>query len=136
MRNLRSFNLWDFERDGRLYERLGIRWFKRIATQGDYWNERRRRSDPSFRNVKDFNSAIEWEARTRSNEFLHLCSLAVGVVIMVWLYSRNKYTWMIAIFFVALIWDVYPIMLQRYNRARILRIKSARRQEQLQRSTH
>lgn len=30
-------------------------------------------------------------------------------------------------FFVVLIWDVYPIMLQRYNRARIWKIKSLRK---------
>ena len=124
MRNLRYFALWDFERDGRFYERLGIRWFKRFATKGDYWNKRRRHSDPGFRKVKDFNSAIEWDARTRHNEFVHLCSLVVGLAIMVWLYSRSEYIWLIAIFFAVLIWDIYPIMLQRYNRARIWRIKS------------
>ena len=127
MRNLCYFNLWDFERDGRFYERLGIRWFKRFATKGDYWNKRRRHSDPGFRNVKDFNAAIEWEARTRFNEFVHLCSLVVGLVIMGWLYLQNKYAWLVVIFFVVLIWDIYPIMLQRYNRARSWSIKSARK---------
>ncbi len=124
MRHLSYFDLWDFERDGRFYERLGIRWFKRFATKGDYWNKRRRHSDPGFRNVKDFNSAIAWEARTRHNEFVHLCSLVVGLVIMVWLYFQNESTWLLVVFFAVLIWDVYPIMLQRYNRARIWRIKS------------
>jgi hypothetical protein len=127
MRNLRLFNLWDFERDGRFYERLGIRLFKRFATKGDYWNKLRRHFDPGFKNVRDSSSAIEWEARTRHNEFLHLCSLAVGLAIMGWLYSRNEYTWLVVVFFAVLIWDMYPIMLQRYNRARIWRIKSLRR---------
>jgi hypothetical protein len=126
MRDLRCFELWDFERDGRFYERLGIRWYKRFATQGDYWNTRRRRSDPGFRNVKDFNSAIEWEARTRSNEFRHLCTLAVGLAIMVWLYFRKEYVWLAVVFFAVLIWDVYAIMLQRYNRARIWRIRNSK----------
>jgi hypothetical protein len=124
MRNLRLFNLWNFERDGRFYERLGVRWFKRFATKGDYWNKLRRYSEPGFRNVKDFDSAILWEARTRHNELVHLCSLAVGLTIMGWLFSRNEYTWLVAVFFAVLIWDIYPIMLQRYNRARIGRIKS------------
>jgi hypothetical protein len=124
MRNLRYFDLWDFERDGRFYEHLGIRWFKRFATKGDYWNRWRRRSDPSFRIVRDFNSAIEWEARTRFNERVHLCSLFVGLVIMAWLYFQNEYTWLVVVFVAVLIWDIYPIMLQRYNRARIWRIKS------------
>jgi hypothetical protein len=126
MRNLRHFDLWDFERDGRFYERLGIRRFKRFVTQGDYWNKRRRLSDPSFRNIKGFDSAIEWEARTRFNEVVHLCSLAVGMAIMVWLYLRGEYAWLAAVFLAVLVWDVYPIMLQRYNRARIWRIKCAK----------
>jgi hypothetical protein len=126
VRNLKCFNLWDFERDGRFYERLGIRWFKRLATKGDYWNRLRRHSDPGFRNVRDFKSAIEWEARTRSNEILHLCTLVVGLVIMAWLYFQKEYTWLVVVFFAVLVWDIYPIMLQRYNRARIWRIKSMR----------
>jgi len=103
MRNLRYFNLWDFERDGRFYERLGVRWFKRYATQGDHWNGRRRLSDPGYRQVKDFNSAVEWEARTRFNEILHLCSLVVGVVVMGWLYFESMYSWLGPIFLLILL---------------------------------
>jgi hypothetical protein len=124
MRNLRYFNLWDFERDGRFYERLGIRWFKRFATQGDYWNKLRRHFDPGFKCVKGVDSAIQWEARTRTNELRHLCTLAVGLAIMAWLYSRNEYVWLAVVFFAVLVWDVYPIMLQRYSRSRIQRIRS------------
>lgn len=126
MRDLRCFNLWDFELDGRFYERLGIRWFKRFAAQGDFWNKQRRRSNPSFKNINDFDSAIEWESRTRSNEFRHLCTVAVGLAIMAWLYSRSEYAWLAVVFVAVLIWDVYPIMLQRYNRAKIWRIKAIR----------
>ena len=126
MKNVRYFALWGFEHDGRFYERLGVRQFKRFATQGDYWNKRRRLCDPGFRNVRGFNSAIEWEARTRHNEVVHLCSQVLGLVIMVWLYSRREYAWLVAVFFAVLVWDIYPIMLQRYNRARIFRIKRAK----------
>lgn len=125
LRNLRFFDLWDFERDGRFYERLGIRWFKRFAAQGDCWNQRRRRSDQGFRHVKDLNSALEWAARTRFNEMVHLCSLVVGVILMVWLYLRSEYAWLVAVACVVILWDVYPIVLQRYNRARIWRIRSS-----------
>lgn len=127
MKNLRLFNLWDFERDGRFYERLGVRWFKRFATDGDYWNKLRRNSDPGFRNVRGFDSAIEWEARTRQSELVHFCSLAVSLAVMGWLYSRDEYALLVAVFLAVLFWDIYPVMLQRYNRARILRIKSRRR---------
>lgn len=124
MKNLRWFNLREFERDGRFYERLGIRIFRRFAAKGDYWNRLRRRADPGFRNVSDVHSAIEWEALTRRNEAIHLCSLAVGISILVWLSMHGEYAWLIVVFFAVLVWDVYPIMLQRYTRARIWRIKA------------
>lgn len=124
MIELRCFDLWEFELDGRFYERLGIRVFKRFATGGDYWNRLRRRSAPDFRNVRDLDSALAWEARTRFNELLHLCSLVVGVSIMVWLCWHGEVAWTVAVFFGVLVWDIYPIMLQRYTRARIWRIKA------------
>jgi hypothetical protein len=125
LRNLPIFDLCDFERDGRLYERLGIRWFKRLVPQRAYWNQRRGSSDSSFKKITNVAAAIEWEARTRSNEFVHLCSLIVGLAIVVWLYFRGEYAWLGAVVFAVIIWDIYPIMLQRYNRARIWRIKSS-----------
>lgn len=119
--------MWDFERDGRIYERLGIRSFKRFAAPRVYWNQRRGRSDPSLRTVRNFDSAIEWEARTRSNELVHLCSLIVGLTIVVLLDLRGEYAWLGAMVFVVISWDIYLIMLQRYNSAKFWRIKSSMR---------
>jgi len=58
---------------------------------------------------------------------VHLCSLIVGLTIVVWLYLRGEYAWPGAMVFVVIVWDIYPIMLQRYNRAKIWRIKSSMR---------
>ena len=126
MRAMRYFNLFSFELDGRLYEALGVRYFKRFASAGDFFNYRRRRSDPGFRNVKNYSSAIEWQARTSFNELAHLCNLIFNLVMVVWLCSQARYTWLGPILFLNLILNVYPIMLQRYNRARIRRIRLSR----------
>lgn len=117
------FNLFPFERDGRLYEMLGIRLFKRFASAGDFFNRRRRHSEAEFRNVTNYSSAIEWEARTRFNEFVHLCNLIFSLVMIAWLCFQARYNWLGLIIFLNLILNVYPIMLQRYNRARIQRIR-------------
>ena len=126
VRDLRYFNLRPFELDGRLYELLGVRQFKRFASAGDFFNDRRRRSDPEFRNVRNYSSAIEWEARTRFNELAHLGNLVFSVVMLVWLCLEGRFTWIVPILFLNLILNVYPIMLQRYNRARIRRIRRMR----------
>ena len=126
MRNIRYFNLCSFERDGRLYAMFGVRQFKRFAPAGDFFNYRRRRSDPAFRNVKNYGSALEWESRTRFNELAHLCNLMFSLVMLVWLYLRARYTWLAPILLLNLILNVYPIMLQRYTRARIQRLRLLR----------
>jgi hypothetical protein len=126
MRDMRYFNPSSFELDGRLYEMLGVRQFKRFASAGDFFNQRRRRSDPGFRNVKNYSSSVEWEARTRFNELAHLCNLIFSLVMVVWLCLHARYTWIGAILFLNLLLNVYPIMLQRYNRGRIQRIRFLR----------
>jgi hypothetical protein len=126
MRDLRYFNLRRFELDGRLYEILGVRQFKRLASAGDFFNYRRRRYDPGFRNVTNYSSAIEWESHTRFNEVAHLGNLLFNLVMIIWLCFRARYAWIGLILFLNLILNVYPIMLQRYNRARIRRIGSVR----------
>jgi hypothetical protein len=126
MRDLRYFNLCFFELDGRLYEMLGVRQFKRVASAGDFFNNRRRRSHPEFRNVKNYRSVIEWEARTRFNELAHLGNLTFNMVMVAWLVFQGRYTWIVPILILNLILNVYPIMLQRYNRARIRRIRLLR----------
>jgi hypothetical protein len=72
MRDMRYFKLCPFELDGRLYEMFGVRQFKRFASAGDFFNDRRRGSNTGFRNINNYSSAIEWEARTRFNEIAHL----------------------------------------------------------------
>jgi len=123
MRQLRYFNLYPCEMNGRFYERMGVRKFKRFASAGDFWNRRRRRSEPGFRNISNYHSAMAWEARTRFNELAHLGNLIFSIAMVVWLCSQRRYTWIALILLLTFLLNVYPIMLQRYNRARIRRIR-------------
>ncbi len=135
MRDLSYFNLCSFERSGRLYERLGIRQFKRFASAGDFLNRRRRRADPEFRNISDYSSAIDWEeGQTRFNELAHLGSLIFNLIMVGWLCYRGRYTWLGLILFLNLMLNIYPIMLQRYNRARVRRLRLLRQARRVQKS--
>jgi hypothetical protein len=115
-----------FELGGRLYEYLGVRRFKSVASAGDYLNRFRRRHDPAFRNVRSYGDALDWEARTRLNEALHLLNFLFSVVMMSWLCYRGRYTWLPEIVVLTVLLNVYPILLQRYNRARIRRVRARR----------
>jgi hypothetical protein len=109
-----------------LFEYLEVRHFKYLASAGDYVNRRMRRTDPSFRNVRTYGEAVTWEAGTRFNEAAQLACLVFSVVMVLWLCSLGRYTWLPLIVVLNVLLNVYPILLQRYTRARIRRLQARR----------
>jgi hypothetical protein len=110
-----------FELSGRFYERLGVRSFKQWTPDGDYVVRYIRRSLPDYKVLSSRRSLGGLDVRTRRSEQGHLLWLVVTVapilyalicgwtVLASWLFLGN------------LAVNVYPIMLQRYTRARVQR---------------
>jgi hypothetical protein len=71
------FKIRKFERNGRLYETLGIRWFRRFVPDGDIANRLRRRKDPRFR-LLTRTSAMSFLRITENSERGHLVLFLVG----------------------------------------------------------
>jgi len=118
------------ESSGRVYEAIGIRVFKRFVPNGDYINRVIRRADPGYRVVRDVPSVVTFEGATRWAERSHLVSLmmvlpaAVYAVILGW----DKFALWLTLPNIP--FHLYPVLLQRYTRARIQRViaKQTRRQ--------
>jgi hypothetical protein len=110
-----------FELSGRFYERLGVRWFKRWTPDGDNVVRYIRHFLPEYRIILSRRHLGDLDVRTRKSEQGHLLWLLVTAppilyalvcgwaVLASWLFLGN------------LVVNVYPIMLQRYNRARVQR---------------
>ena len=119
----RYYRVKPFESSGLVYERVGIRFFKRFVPGGDCINRTIRRSVPDYRLVYDEASVTELEARTRFAERCHL----IGLVLVL---PSAAYALMLG-------WDgfalwlllpnvplhFYPVMLQRYTRERIEKVR-------------
>lgn len=118
----RYFRPRRFELRRRLYERLGIRRFKRWMLDGEYMNAQIRRRVPGYRIIGSRASMRRFEGRTRESERGHLIWLLVTIPAIV--YSGLMGWRGLALYFVlsALPINLYPIMLQRYTRARIVRL--------------
>jgi len=107
----------------RLYEALGVRIFKAFATDGDRINRRARRVDPRYRVIRDRSAVDCFEAGTMAGERSHLVLLLVGLCSGVFALRIGWHGWAAGLTAANVIFNLYPVLLQRYNRARIARLR-------------
>ncbi len=117
-----------FEMNGLLYEWLGVVPFKSLMIRLGRANAfNSRRSTTYFLTDRTSSRSLEkYERRTRYNEIVHLLGmvpLAFGIAVAgfdgIWITAA------LAVIFVA---NFHSIILQRYNRIRLLRVLARRRQ--------
>ena len=110
-----------FERRGRLYEMLGVRYFRMLVPHGDVINWLVRRSQPGYRVVRDRQTLADYEARTRPAEAFHLGSLLVIAPAAVYATFAGWSGMALWLTLPSIPLHLYPVLLQRYTRARIAR---------------
>jgi hypothetical protein len=107
------------EARGRLYELLGVRLFRKLVPNGDFVNAWRRRHDPGFRVVTNSRSAKTFVARTIVGEKTHLVGLLAGIASSWYAWHIGWTGWAVYLAAANVVFNVYPILLQRYTRARL-----------------
>lgn len=113
------FEVHRFERSGKVYEALGVLLFRRLAPDGDWANRWERRANPRYRLIRGRRSAAEFVARTEQSERGHIVLLALGTVSAAFAWSLGWHGWAVYLSVGNLVVNVYPVLLQRYTRARI-----------------
>jgi hypothetical protein len=113
------YDCWEGRRGIRAYEALGIRAFKRYATNGDLINRWARRSDPLYRVIRDRASARAFADGTRTGERNHLVLLLMGFFTAAFAVRIGWYGWATALSASNVVFNFYPVLLNRYNRYRI-----------------
>ena len=108
-----------FERSGRLYEKLGVRHFRWFVPDGDAANRWRRRRDPAFRIIRGRRYARAFRHRTELSEKSHLVMLALGGMSAGFACAIGWPGWAIYLTAGNVVVNLYPVLLQRYTRARI-----------------
>jgi hypothetical protein len=113
-----------FERNGRLYERLGIRWFRLLVPDGDLANRWRRRRVPDFRIIRNRAYARAFRLRTELSERSHLVLLVLGAQSAAFAFAIGWTGWALYLTAGNVLINLYPIFLQRYTRARLAKVAS------------
>lgn len=117
------FRLRRAEADGRVYAALGVRRFRNVVAYGGPMVRLMRRIDPESYTRLKRSTLADRERRTRKTEKIHWALLLGTIPAAVWAVLQREY-WFVAYLLAANVpMNVYPILLQRYSRARLQRIK-------------
>jgi hypothetical protein len=111
------------EKNTNLYKKLSVHQFKKMVPLGDFWiNLFNKILDKNYSIIKSKKSAIIWLIFTLSVEFLH----QVAFIIILWITIKSAmghdYIAVLNWTSVNIIINLYPILAQRYNRIRIMKI--------------
>lgn len=117
---LKSVEQW---RHGWLYRCLGVPFFKRyVPTSGDWIAQRRGQRSIPAGGHSALRELRRYERRTRMIEWRHLggfVAMASGIELTATLLGSTAVAWL---WLANIGLNLYPIMLQRYNRLRIVRV--------------
>src|SRR5215472_10798605 len=115
-----------FESRGIFYEAIGVRRFRAYMVHGDIMNSWIRRSVPAYRCVAGRESIQAFGRQTCASERGHLLMLLASIPAIAYALSTGGFKFALYFLIVNIALNLYPILLQRYTRARIIRILSAR----------
>lgn len=116
------YRIRGFEQSGRLYELMGVRLFRWLVPDGDAANKLRRRQRPGFRIIRSRRYARALMRRTELSERSHLVMLVLGSVSAVFAWQIGWAGWAMYLGCGNVLVNLYPVLLQRYTRARLLRV--------------
>jgi hypothetical protein len=116
------YEIRGFERTGRIYRAVGVLLFRRFAPNGDLANRWERRANPNFRVIGGRRAANEFVARTEDSERGHIVLLALGMVSAAYAWRVGWHGWAYYLSVGNVLVNVYPILLQRYTRARLFMV--------------
>lgn len=109
-----------FEQNGELYEYLGVKTFK-LLTPFELLYRIEKKKRWTFRRKKD---VAKYFSDTKKGEVAHLISMIIIIVGCLILFFKDYWMEGILLAIANVMINVYPIILMRYNRFRILKIKN------------
>lgn len=107
----------NWEADGKLYERLGINVFRKLLVWVG-WEKLNKKSNPITKSTK---ALIQLHYRSKQSEFGHIIILITVLGFTVFVALEFGFVESLWLLFLNILLNLYPILLQRYNRPRLAR---------------
>lgn len=115
---------FNFEKYTCFYEKLGIRGYKYfVPTYGDFWIQLYQKIfNKKINLVSTRKKAVEFATITLIAEAIHYLGLVFLLILNIIVLVQGKIIWTLVIFLMNLFINFFAIILNRYNRIRLIRI--------------
>lgn len=114
--------IFQLSRDPKFYERLGARFVQKFVQGGRYANRYMRKLDPGYRMVKNKATALQYQSTLVMHERFHIMCLLFFMLTAIYAFWVSLYPLALIVILANIIYNICPILLQQYNRARILKL--------------
>jgi len=109
----------------KFYERLGIRFIRKFVQHGDLANRMARRNNPRYHVIRQSATPASYLKTIMMYERYHLICFIFFLLTSLIAILNGYYLQFLLITISNILYNFYPILLQQYNRLRILRINRA-----------
>lgn len=107
------------------YDKLGVKIARRYVQHGDWVNSRSKIKNPAYRVIANRSSIGKYRKMIRLYERYHFFCFVFFTLTFVSAVTGLHYILAPLIFLANIIYNVLPLLLQQYNTARLLKLKTA-----------
>ncbi|MGY4539327.1 F0F1-type ATP synthase assembly protein I [Mucilaginibacter sp. UYNi724] len=106
----------------KFYEGLGVRFIRKWVQNGEFANRISRRKNPRYKLIKNRAHATQYQRTIVMYERYHFMCFIFFLLTAAFAFVNHSYLFFATIFIANIIYNICPILLQQYNRARVLRV--------------
>jgi len=111
IQNPKKFNAW--------FKKIGSEQYRKLLL-ATVWRKKEMQKDFFDGTI---NGLTTFEAKTKKSEFGHLIPFILLIIICIYLVMKNLYWGALFTMFINIIFNFYPVILQRHHRSRTARLK-------------
>lgn len=108
--------------DLKIYQQLGVAYFKKFASNGDYINRQIRKKYPAYRNVSNLAAIKHKLGETYTIEKSHTVLFVFCLLTNIYAFLTDSLGTALLLFVGNILFNYYPNLLQQYNRIRYRRL--------------
>jgi hypothetical protein len=106
----------------RFYENFGVKFIRKFVQNGEFINRLIRKAKPNYRIIKSKANAMQYMKTIKMNERYHFICFVFFSLTAMYALITSHYTLSMLVIIANIIYNIYPILLQQYNRARVSKL--------------